>query len=71
MTHTFGDFQVEEDMITSASCEEAHCEAGNPGDFVSCSGATRRRMNVASDIERPVAQLCGIVDVNWATLFPE
>jgi hypothetical protein len=71
MTHTFGDFQVEEDMITSASCEEAHCEAGNRGDFVACSGATRRRMNVASDIERPGAQLCGIVDVNWATLFPE
>jgi hypothetical protein len=71
MTNTFGDFEVEEDMITSASCEEAYCEAGNPGDFVSCSGATRRRMNVASDIERPGAQLCGIVDVDWATLFPE
>jgi hypothetical protein len=71
MINTFGDFQVENDMITSASCEEAHCEAGNPGDFVSCSGATRRRMNVTSSIHRPGAQLCGIVDVDWATLFPE
>jgi hypothetical protein len=69
--NTVSNFQVQEDTITSASCEEAHCEAGNPGDFVFCSGATRRRMNVTSSIQRPGAQRCGIVDVDWETLFPE
>jgi hypothetical protein len=62
------DFSVGPDTVTSASCEEAHCEAGQ---FVPCSGATRRRMNVKSSIERPGGQRCSIVDVDWAALFPE
>lgn len=65
------DMQVNAETITAAACEEAHCEADNPGDFVYCSGATRRRMNVTSTISRPGAQRCGIVDVDWAEVFPE
>jgi len=68
MIGAMGDFAVGPDTITSASCEEAHCEAGQ---FVPCSGATRRRMNLTSTIARPGAQRCSIVDVNWSTLFPE
>lgn len=63
-----GNFAVTEEMVTAASCEEAHCEVGQ---FVPCSGATRRRMNVTGSIARPGAQRCSIVDVNWAELFPE
>eukprot|EP00808_Paulinella_micropora_P007491 g56426.t1 len=58
-----GDFKVGPESITSASCEEAFCEVGQ---FVPCSGATRRRMNIKSDIVRPGAQQCGIVDIpDW------
>mmetsp|Transcript_22521 Transcript_22521/g.62549 ORF Transcript_22521/g.62549 Transcript_22521/m.62549 type:complete len:680 (-) Transcript_22521:149-2188(-) len=71
LINTLANFEVGEDTITAAACEEAHCEAGNPGHFVSCSGATRRRMNVTSSIKRPGAQQCSIVDVDWAELFPD
>lgn len=71
LINTLTNFAVGEDTITAAACEEAHCEAGNPGDFVACSGANRRRMNVTSSIARPGAQQCSIVDVDWAELFPE
>lgn len=55
---------------TSATCEEANCEAGNPGTFVDCSGATRRRMNITSSIARPGDQQCSIVDIkDWDDLF--
>jgi hypothetical protein len=69
MINAVSDLQVNDKTITSASCEEAHCEAGNPGHFVECSGATRRRMDVTSSISRPGAQRCGIVDVDWEELF--
>ena len=69
--NTLGNFEVGEDTITAATCEEAHCEAGNPGDFVFCVGANRRRMNIQSTIARPGAQQCSIVDVAWEDLFPE
>jgi hypothetical protein len=69
MINAVSDLQVNAETITSAACEEAHCEAENPGDFVYCSGATRRRMNVTSSISRPGAQRCGIVDVDWEELF--
>eukprot|EP00956_Cyclotella_meneghiniana_P016231 scaffold25542_cov60-Cyclotella_meneghiniana.AAC.5 len=56
---------------TAATCEEANCEAGNPGNFVGCSGATRRRMNITSGIMRPDDQQCHIVDVkSWEEFFP-
>jgi hypothetical protein len=70
LINTFTNFEVGVNTITAAACEEAHCEAGNPGNFVGCSGATRRRMNVTSSISRRGAQRCSIVDVDWAELFP-
>ena len=68
MINRVGDFEVAPNTVTSAACEEAFCEAGQ---FVACSGATRRRMNVTSTIARPGAQRCSIVDVDWEDLFPE
>jgi hypothetical protein len=45
--------------------------SGNPGDFVQCVGANRRRMNITSDIVRPRSQQCTIVDVeSWDEFFP-
>lgn len=67
MINTVSNFQVGEDTITSATCEEAMCEL----EFVPCSGANRRRMHITSTIARPGAQLCGIVDVDWAEVFGE
>lgn len=70
MINSVTDFAVGPDDITSATCEEANCEAGNPGTFVECSGATRRRMNITSSIARPGDQQCAIVDVDdWDELF--
>ena len=67
MINQVTNFAVGPDDITSASCEEAHCEVGA---FVPCSGATRRRMNITSSISRPGEQQCGIVDVeSWDDLF--
>ena len=43
MTNNVGNFAVGENEVTAATCEEAHCEVGQ---FVPCSGATRRRMNI-------------------------
>lgn len=68
LINAVGDFAVGPDTVTSASCEEAFCEVGQ---FVPCSGATRRRMNVTSSIVRPGLQRCSIVDVVWEDLFPE
>ncbi len=42
MTNQLGNFEVGPNTITAATCEEANCEAGNPGEFVGCSGANRR-----------------------------
>lgn len=70
MINNVGNFAVGPNDITSATCEEANCEAGNPGEFVTCSGATRRRMNITSSIERPGEQQCAIVDIkDWNDLF--
>lgn len=44
MINNVGNFAVGPNEITSANCEEAHCEVGQ---FVPCSGATRRRMNIS------------------------
>ena len=74
LINTVGNFNVKEGTITSAVCEEAHCELEDgPGSgrmgFVECSGATRRRMDIVSSIERPEWQQCLIVDVNYTELF--
>jgi hypothetical protein len=68
ITNNVANFAVGPDDITSASCEEAHCEVGA---FVPCVGATRRRMNIISSILRPVEEQCRVVDVDWAELFAE
>ena len=49
MINNVGNFAVGENAITSANCEEAHCEVGQ---FVPCSGATRRRMNIGKKSTR-------------------
>jgi len=67
MINTVSNFQVSEDIITSATCEEAMCELA----FVPCSGANRRRMNITSTIARPGQQQCSILDVNWENVFGE
>jgi hypothetical protein len=59
------DFQVGFDDITSATCDEA---ISGP-EFVPCSGATRRRMNIVSDIERPEWQQCNVVKEVWSEVF--
>lgn len=63
MTNQVGNFKVGPRTITSATCSEASCEAGNPGDFVAHVGANRRRMNIRSEIERPKDQQCTIVGI--------
>jgi len=73
---TAGNYHVAEGSVTSAVCEEAHCELEDgPGSgrmgFAECSGATRRRMDIVSSIERPEWQQCSIVDVDYAELFGE
>mmetsp|Transcript_1330 Transcript_1330/g.2809 ORF Transcript_1330/g.2809 Transcript_1330/m.2809 type:complete len:296 (-) Transcript_1330:243-1130(-) len=67
MINTVSNFQVGDDTITAATCEEAMCELA----FVPCSGANRRRMNITSTIARPGRQLCGIVDVDWAEILSD
>mmetsp|Transcript_12309 Transcript_12309/g.26743 ORF Transcript_12309/g.26743 Transcript_12309/m.26743 type:complete len:728 (+) Transcript_12309:260-2443(+) len=61
MTNQVGNFHVGPNTITSATCSEASCEAGNPGSFVYAVGANRRRMNIESEIARPAMEQCGLV----------
>ena len=65
MINTVSNFQVGEDTITSATCEEAMCELA----FVPCSGANRRRMNITSTIARPGQQQCSNLDVDWSDIY--
>lgn len=58
-------FNVELGDITTATCDEALCGP----EFVPCSGATRRRMNIISDIPRPVDQQCTVAQGNWTEIF--
>ena len=37
--------------------------------FVPCSGATRRRMGIISDIPRPEYQQCTVAKENWGEMF--
>jgi hypothetical protein len=68
MINRVGDFEVGPNAVTSAACTEAFCEAGQ---FVPCSGATRRMMNATGAIARPGAQCCRIVEVVWEDMCPE
>jgi hypothetical protein len=59
------DFSVGFNDITSATCDEA---LSGPV-FVPCSGATRRRMGIISDIPRPDYQQCKVVEYDWSVVF--
>ena len=65
MINAVSDYRVQLHDITSATCDEALCGP----EFVPCSGATRRRMNIKSDIERPLYQQCIHQDADWMTIF--
>jgi hypothetical protein len=65
MINKLTNFQVGPNEITSATCDEAMCGP----EFVPCSGATRRRMNIVSTIARPKEQQCSIVEEDWRTVF--
>jgi hypothetical protein len=65
LINAVSDYRVQLNDITSATCDEALCGP----EFVPCSGATRRRMNIKSDIERPLYQQCIYQDADWKTIF--
>lgn len=65
MINKLTNFQVGPNEITSATCDEGMCGP----EFVPCSGATRRRMNIVSTIARPIEQQCTIVEQDWMTIF--
>lgn len=60
-----GNFSVGPQHTTSATCEEAMCGE----EYAPCAGATRRRMNIESDIERPDFQQCSVAEHDWAEVF--
>lgn len=62
ITNKLGNFAVGPNLVTPAMCNEAQCEQGNPGKFAKLSGASRRKMNIESDIVRPKDQQCVIVN---------
>eukprot|EP00984_Skeletonema_dohrnii_P038036 scaffold40822_cov155-Skeletonema_dohrnii-CCMP3373.AAC.3 len=62
ITNRLGNFQMQQNDVTPATCNEAQCEQGNPGEFAKLSGASRRKMNIHSSIEREPDQQCQIVD---------
>jgi len=65
LTNQLNNFNVGPDDITVATCDEALCGP----EFVPCSGATRRRMNIVSTIARPVSQQCGVAREDWSLAF--
>ena len=78
ITNTLGNFAVGPNLVTPAMCNEAQCEQGNPGEFAKLSGASRRKMNIRSDIDRPKDLQCGIVNAvemdeygfnDWGSFF--
>ena len=65
LTNQINNFNVAADDITAATCDEALCGP----EFVPCSGATRRRMNIVSDIVRPESQQCRQAKEDWSVVF--
>ena len=62
ITNQLGNFQMQDNDVTPATCNEAQCEQGNPGEFAKLSGASRRKMNIESSIHREPDQQCQNVD---------
>jgi hypothetical protein len=49
-----------------------HCDEKRSGPaFVTCSGVARRRLGIASEIERNPDEQCPYVDVDWLDLFDD
>mmetsp|Transcript_49945 Transcript_49945/g.55769 ORF Transcript_49945/g.55769 Transcript_49945/m.55769 type:complete len:886 (+) Transcript_49945:3-2660(+) len=65
MINAITDFRVGFNDITSATCDEAMCGPV----FGPCVGAIRRKMNIISDIERPLSQQCLPVQEDWSIIF--
>uniref|UniRef100_A0A7S4AHW5 Transmembrane protein n=1 Tax=Pseudo-nitzschia australis TaxID=44445 RepID=A0A7S4AHW5_9STRA len=65
MINAMTDFRVGLNDITTATCDEAICGPH----FGPCVGAIRRRMNIKSDIERPISQQCLPVQEDWSAIF--
>jgi len=65
LSNSFSDMQVSFTDITMATIDEA---LSGPT-FVPEVGATRRRMNIISDIPRPDYQQCTSVQQNWTEVF--
>jgi len=63
--NSFADMSVTYADITQATIDES---VSGPL-FVPWVGATRRRMNIASDIKRPAYQQCTVAEENWEELF--
>lgn len=61
----FVDMEVTYQDITLATIDEA---ISGPR-FVTEVGATRRRMNIKSDIQRPMNQQCTVIEQNWDGIF--
>jgi len=66
-TQSFADMEVSFTDITMATIDEA---ISGP-EFVPRVGATRRRMNIISDIQRPKYQQCTAAQQNWAEIFTD
>lgn len=67
LANTFSDMEVTYQDITQATIDEA---ISGPR-FVKWAGATRRRMNIKSDIRRPINQQCNSAQENWAEIFTD
>ena len=67
MTNAMFDMEVSFTDITLATIDEA---ISGPA-FVPWVGATRRRMNIVSDIQRPSYQQCAVAEHNWTQIFPD
>lgn len=65
LINSMANFEVGPNTVTAATCDEAMCGA----EFLPCSGANRRRMDIQGNIKRPQEQQCKIVQVNWDSLF--
>jgi hypothetical protein len=66
LSNAVADMKVAYTDITSATIDEA---ISGPY-FVPDVGATRRRMDIKSDIVRPKNQQCKVIKQNWTDIFP-
>jgi len=65
LTNQMHNYNVGPDTITLSTCDEALCGP----EFLPCSGASRRRMNIVSDIPRPSSQQCHVANEDWLNVW--